>query len=193
MARSCIEWTESTWNPVRGCRQVSPGCKHCYAERMAHRFSGPGMAYEGLTRLTKAGPKWTGQVRLVEEVLDEPLRWRQPRRIFVNSMSDLFHEDVPLDFIQRVFNVMLSARRHTFQILTKRAERREELGPHLPEPEHSGRPGLYLQMRIVPAFWLYREGLRQLRAFFPASKAQRPGRSRALICAALKSDCNALH
>lgn len=120
-----IEWTDATWNPVRGCARVSPGCVNCYAEGVAVRFSGPGLAYEGLA--TKRGvdgqPRWTGKIRLLPELLDRPLRWREPRRIFVNSMSDLFHEDVPNEFIDRVWATMLLAPRHTFQVLTKRAER----------------------------------------------------------------------
>ena len=116
--RSAIEWTDATWNPLRGCSRVSAGCQHCYAERVAARFSGPGMPYEGLIHPTTRG--WNGQVRLVPEVLDQPLRWRRPRRIFVNSMSDLFHESVPDEWIDQVFAVMALAHRHTFQILTKR-------------------------------------------------------------------------
>ncbi len=129
-ALSSIEWTDRTWNPVRGCSIVSPGCIHCYAMKFAHRFSGAGKAYEGLTKQTKAGPQWTGKIRLVEDALLEPLKWRKPQRIFVNSMSDLFHEGVPDEFIDRVFAVMAlcdgtrsSGRHHTFQILTKRPER----------------------------------------------------------------------
>lgn len=121
-----IEWTDATWNPIRGCSRVSHGCENCYAERMAHRFSGKGQPYEGLTRQTKHGPVWTGKITLVEKALDLPLRWREPKRIFVNSMSDLFHENVPDDFIDRVFAVMALAPKHTFQILTKRAERMHE-------------------------------------------------------------------
>lgn len=126
MTQTSIEWTDTTWNPVRGCTPVSEGCKNCYAMRLAHRFSGPGKPYEGLTKLTTKGPRWTGDVRTVPELLDAPLRWREPRRVFVNSMSDLFHEDVPEDFIDRVFAVMAIARKHTFQILTKRPERAAE-------------------------------------------------------------------
>lgn len=126
-----IEWTETTWNPVRGCARISPGCEHCYAERMAHRFSGPGMPYEGLTHASKVGPKWTGRVRLVHEALHEPLGWRQPRVVFVNSMSDLFHEDVPDEFIASVFDTMERASIHTFQVLTKRADRLLALAPRL--------------------------------------------------------------
>lgn len=118
-----IAWTDRTWNPVRGCSIVSSGCINCYAAKQAHRFSGKGQPYEGLTKLTKAGPQWTGEARPVPEMLTLPLKWRKPSRIFVNSMSDLFHEDVPDEFIDRVFAVMHLAERHTFQILTKRAER----------------------------------------------------------------------
>lgn len=99
---------------------------NCYAARMAHRFSGEGGAYEGLTRMTSYGPKWTGKVRLVPEKLEEPLHWRKPRRIFVNSMSDLFHKDVPDHFIAAVFGVMAACPQHTFQILTKRPRRMAE-------------------------------------------------------------------
>jgi protein gp37 len=131
-AGTSIEWTEATWNPVRGCAILSPGCTNCYAMKIAHRFSGPGKAYAGLTKLTKGGPVWTGKVRTVPEAIGEPLRWQQPRRIFVNSMSDLFHKDVPDSFIARVWWVMgqcagfldPSRRRgHVFQILTKRPDR----------------------------------------------------------------------
>lgn len=123
MKKTGIQWTDSTWNPVRGCSIVSPGCSNCYAMKQAHRFSGEGKPYEGLTKMTKGGPVWTGDVALVEERLDDPEHWRKPRRVFVNSMSDLFHEGVPDDYIRRVFAVMAMARSHVFQILTKRPER----------------------------------------------------------------------
>ncbi|MBP3087006.1 DUF5131 family protein [Mycolicibacterium fortuitum] len=110
-----IEWCDSTWNPVTGCTKVSPGCDHCYAETIAHRFDG-----------TKAYPNGF-QVTLRPERLDQPLRWRKPRRIFVNSMSDLFHDDVPDDYIGSVFDVMARAEHHTFQILTKRHARMRSL------------------------------------------------------------------
>ena len=119
--RSSIEWTDATWNPLRGCSRVSDGCRNCYAERVAARFSGPGMPYEGLIHPTTRG--WNGQVRLVPEVLDQPLRWRRPRRIFVNSMSDLFHESMPNEIIAAVFGVMAAAPHHVFQVLTKRPAR----------------------------------------------------------------------
>ena len=121
--KSAIEWTDATWNPIRGCSLVSDGCRSCYAMKQAHRFSGKGQAYEGLTRLGPNGPTWTGKIALIEDALDEPLHWKKPRRVFVNSMSDLFHEGVPAEFIERVFSVMALAERHTFQVLTKRADR----------------------------------------------------------------------
>lgn len=121
--KSTIEWTDATWNPSRGCSLVSAGCTNCYAMRLAHRFSGPGGAYEGLTKTTSHGPVWTGEIRVVPELLDEPLHWSTPRRIFVNSMSDLFHEAVPDDFIGQVWRRMAWNQQHTFQILTKRPAR----------------------------------------------------------------------
>ncbi len=133
---SKIEWTESTWNPVRGCTRVSEGCRFCYAERIAARFSGKGLAYEGLAKNTKAGPRWTQQVLPVPALLNEPLKWKKPRRIFVNSMSDLFHEKVELSYIQEVFAVMEKADKHQFQVLTKRAERLLEFNSKLPWPSN---------------------------------------------------------
>ena len=120
--RTGIEWTEATWNPLRGCSRVSEGCRNCYAEAVASRFSGEGMPYEGLARKGK----WTGKIRFVQEALDRPLRWRRPRRIFVNSMSDLFHEQVHDAWIAAIFAVMFLAGQHTYQILTKRPERMRE-------------------------------------------------------------------
>lgn len=130
--KSKIEWTDVTWNPIRGCSIVSKGCTNCYAMKQAHRSSGKGGAYEGLTKLTNGGPVWTGKIKLVHELLDRPLHWKKPRRVFVNSMSDLFHEDVPDEFIASVFAVMRDARSHTFQILTKRPNRAFDL---LNDPE----------------------------------------------------------
>lgn len=118
--QSKIEWTDATWNPVRGCTKVSPGCKHCYAETFAERFRGvPGHPYEQGFDL-----------RLVPSKLEAPLDWKQPRRIFVNSMSDLFHEGVPDAYIYRVAKVMKTANWHTYQVLTKRAKRLKELLSH---------------------------------------------------------------
>jgi protein gp37 len=117
-----IEWTDATWNPITGCTKVSQGCKHCYALRFAERFRGvPGHPFQQGFDL-----------RLWEDRLELPLQWREPRRIFVNSMSDLYHERVPTSFIRKVFATMVTARQHTFQILTKRAERLGNLGPSLP-------------------------------------------------------------
>ena len=118
--KSAIEWTDATWNPIRGCSRVSEGCRNCYAERVASRFSGPGKPYEGL--VTDKG-RWNGTVKLVPEHLADPLRWQRPRRIFVNSMSDLFHEALTNEQIAAVFGVMGAAPQHTFQVLTKRPER----------------------------------------------------------------------
>jgi protein gp37 len=132
MADTDIQWTEKVWNCLRGCSRVSPGCggaAHvggCYAEKMAARFSGPGMPYEGLVTIGKQGARWTGVVRLVPKKLDEPLRWKKPRRIFVNSMSDLFHESLSNETIAAIFGVMGAAPQHTFQVLTKRAKRMRE-------------------------------------------------------------------
>jgi len=135
-SNSSIEWTESTWNPTRGCSRVSPGCVHCYAERFAHRLSGPGLPYEALTKSTSKGPRWTGKLMLAHDVLALPLSWKKARLIFVNSMSDLFHERVPLDYIKQVFDVMERAHWHRFQVLTKRSERLCELARKLPWPKN---------------------------------------------------------
>jgi protein gp37 len=130
--RTGISWTDATWNPIRGCSRVSEGCRHCYAERQALRITrfdrglgkpeGRG-AYDGLVHEVAGEARWTGQVRLVPELLDQPLRLRRPRRIFVNSMSDLFHESLSEDAILAVFVTMARAQRHTFQVLTKRPAR----------------------------------------------------------------------
>lgn len=118
---SAIEWTDETWNPTVGCSKTSPGCDNCYAINVAHRAMQP--AHEGLT-IVRDGerPDWTGEVRTLPDRLDTPLRWRKPRRVFVDSMSDLFHPDVPMEFIQRVFTTMTLAHQHTFQVLTKRSK-----------------------------------------------------------------------
>lgn len=123
--RSGIEWTEATWNPVVGCSILSAGCSRCYAMREAHRLATRlGIdKYAGTTDETKAGPVWNGTVRLHQPHLDQPLRWKRPRRIFVNSMSDLFHEALSDEDIDKVFAVMAFTRHHTFQVLTKRSER----------------------------------------------------------------------
>ncbi|MGP1678075.1 MAG: DUF5131 family protein [Burkholderiales bacterium] len=124
--KSNIEWTEMTWNPVTGCTKVSQGCKHCYAERMAARLEAMGSdRYRNGFHVT-----------LHPDLLDVPRRWRQARVVFVNSMSDLFHDDIPLAYIQRVFATMRDCPHHTFQVLTKRSERLAELAPKLPWPSN---------------------------------------------------------
>lgn len=122
MRNTSIEWTDATWNPVRGCSRISPGCKNCYAERVAARFSDPGAPFH-LFAERMPSPHWTGKTGLVEKHINDPLHWKQPRRIFVNSMSDLFHEGIPFEVIDQVFTVMVAANLHTYQILTKRADR----------------------------------------------------------------------
>jgi protein gp37 len=133
MARTSIEWTDATWNPVAGCTVISPGCTNCYAMRMAARLDAMGAAkYQNLTRKTGNRWVWTGAVRLDRATLVQPYSWRKPRRIFVNSMSDLFHPDVPSDFVVQIWKVMSEASQHTYQILTKRPERMAELTSFLP-------------------------------------------------------------
>lgn len=126
MNRSSIEWTDVTWNPVTGCNKVSAGCKNCYAERMAERLQSMG------------SPRYANgfQVTLHEHVIDKPRTWKRPRKIFVNSMSDLFHEAVPMDFIERVFDTMFSTPQHIYQILTKRSERLRQVAHLLDWPEN---------------------------------------------------------
>jgi len=144
---SGIEWTEATWNPVTGCTKVSPGCKHCYAERMARRLQAMGQAnYANGFELT-----------LQPHMLELPLRWKQPRTIFVNSMSDLFHSGVPLAYVHEVFDVMARAHWHRFQVLTKRAERLHELSPRLPWP-----PNVWVGVSVESA--RYRSRIDHLRA-----------------------------
>lgn len=125
--QSAIEWTQATWNPLVGCSRVSEGCRHCYAERQAYRAAAMGISrYDGITKKVGGEIRWTGKVALVESALELPLRWKKPRRIFVNSMSDLFHEKVPDQWIQSIFEVMLEADQHTYQVLTKRPRRMME-------------------------------------------------------------------
>jgi protein gp37 len=147
---SSIEWTESTWNPVTGCSKLSPGCKHCYAERMAERLQAMGQANY------KNGFELTLQPRMLEL----PLTWKRPQTIFVNSMSDLFHDDVPLAYVQRVFDVMRRAHWHRFQVLTKRAER---LGALDAELEWS--PNIWMGVSVESAKFVDRiNHLRRTRA-----------------------------
>jgi protein gp37 len=147
---SGIEWTEATWNPLTGCTKVSPGCKHCYAERLSRRL------------LAMGNPKYANGFRLTlhEDALDLPLRWRKPRAIFVNSMSDLFHEDVPAEFVHRVFTVMGMAHWHRFQVLTKRPERLLELDPGL-----AWQPNIWMGVSVENERYVPRvDLLRQTRA-----------------------------
>ncbi len=126
MKQSRIEWTGSTWNPVTGCTKISAGCQHCYAERMAIRLQAMGQ------------PNYKNgfQITCHEHVLELPLTWKKPQTVFVNSMSDLFHEEIPEAFIHRVFGVMKRAHWHQFQVLTKRADRLQKLAPSLPWPDN---------------------------------------------------------
>jgi protein gp37 len=120
---SGIEWTDATWNPVVGCSVISPGCTNCYAMKLAGGRMQNHPSRQGLTKPSKAGPVWTGEVRFMDDWLDQPLRWKRPRKIFVCAHSDLFHEAVPDEWIDKVFAVMALAPQHTFQVLTKRPER----------------------------------------------------------------------
>lgn len=144
---SSIEWTESTWNPVTGCTKTSPGCAHCYAERMARRLQAMGQ------------PNYVSgfDLTLQEKALELPLSWKRPQRVFVNSMSDLFHKGVPIEFIRRVFDVMCQAHWHQYQVLTKRSERLAELAPLLP-----WRPHIWMGVSVESAKYTYRiDHLRQ--------------------------------
>ncbi len=149
-AKSQIEWTESTWNPLTGCTKVSPGCVNCYAERLSKRLKAMGqLNYQNEFKLT-----------LHEDCLDLPLRWRKPQMIFVNSMSDLFHEDVPMDFIQKVFGIMRQATWHTFQILTKRSKRLINIDNQIVWPQN-----VWMGVSVENADYTYRiEHLRQTHA-----------------------------
>lgn len=118
-----IEWTDRTWNPVRGCSRVSPGCDKCFAMNFAHRFAGLGKPFDGLTTIRRGKVDWVGHARFVPDALSDPMRWREPQKIFVNSMSDLFHHSVTNEEITKVFAAMAACPQHTFQILTKRPRR----------------------------------------------------------------------
>jgi len=117
-----IAWADKVWNPLRGCSRVSAGCMNCYAERFAMRMAGPGKAYEGLVEAGPKGPRWTGKLRFVEKDLEQPLKWRKPQRVFVNSMSDFAHPDVMYEWAVKIFAVMAVCPEHTFMILTKRPD-----------------------------------------------------------------------
>lgn len=131
MTKTKIEWCDEVWNPIRGCTAVSEGCRNCYAAAMASRFSGPGQAYDGLAERTAKGPRWTGKVRFIEEHVGDPLRWTKPRKVFVNSMSDLFHPALPSVKVARIWATMAACyekrKAHVFQVLTKRPERARDL------------------------------------------------------------------
>lgn len=160
---SAIEWTDATWNPVTGCSKVSPGCAHCYAEELTQRFA----ETWGVPGLPWTPANAAENVILHPERLDQPLRWKKPRRVFVNSMSDLFHEQVPGEFIARVFNVMARSPQHVFQVLTKRPERMRDWVGYCEQSEafisHNGQKaskgGIYVadlreQPWPLPNVWL---------------------------------------
>jgi len=149
---SKIEWTEATWNPVAGCTVLSPGCTNCYAMRLASRLAVMGQAkYVGTTRKSGGRPKWNGVVKTDAPSLNIPHRWSKGRLIFVNSMSDLFHEAVPLPFIQAVFEVMEETPQHTYQVLTKRAERLEEVAKELSWPRN-----VWMGVSVESKAYMYR-------------------------------------
>jgi len=133
MAETSIEWTDATWNPVAGCTILSPGCTNCYAMRMAARLELMGVdKYRGLTRKSGGRSVWTGRLSLDRKALAIPKTWKKPRQIFVNSMSDLFHADVPAEFIAEVWSTMAATPQHTYQILTKRPDRMTAITADLP-------------------------------------------------------------
>lgn len=149
MAETNISWTDRVWNPVVGCSRVSPGCENCYAEAFAYRLEKMGQArYRGLTVLGNDGPRWSREVRQVPEVLAHPLKWRKPLRVFVNSMSDLFHEALPFEYVAAVFGVMAAAPQHTFQVLTKRPARALEFFRRI---EEFGGLGRYIRSQRHPS------------------------------------------
>lgn len=152
MAETSIEWTDATWNPVAGCTILTAGCTNCYAMRMAARLEAMGVEkYSGLTRKTGSRAKWTGKIYLDRNSLSIPATWTKPRRVFVNSMSDLFHADVPAEFIADVWKVMEETPRHTYQILTKRPDRMMEIVPGLPKL-----PNVWLGTSVENSQVLYR-------------------------------------
>lgn len=163
MAETSIEWTDATWNPVAGCSIMSAGCTNCYAMRMAARLDAMGMEkYQDLTRKTGGRAKWTGKLYLDEAALGIPASWKRPRNVFVNSMSDLFHPDVPIDFIRRVWGVMSETRRHTYQILTKRPDRMAQV---LTAKDFELLPNVWLGTSVEDARVIHRlDELRQVPA-----------------------------
>lgn len=161
--QSDIEWTDATWNPISGCVVLSPGCSHCYAMRMASRLQAMGhSAYRGVTKKVNGRPVWTGRLHIREDVLEVPLRWRKPRKIFVNSMSDLFQDGVPEAFIHRVWDVMEQTPQHIFQILTKRPENMRDF---LSKSSIPLLPNVWLGTSVENARFVSRiNALRQVRA-----------------------------
>ncbi len=154
MAETSIEWTDATWNPVAGCTVLTAGCTNCYAMRMAARLEAMGTEkYRGLTRKSGGRTVWTGKIRLDAKSLDAPRAWSKPRKVFVNSMSDLFHDDVPIEFIARVWDVMKDTPRHTYQILTKRPERMAEV---LAKPQFEILSNVWLGASVEDDRVLYR-------------------------------------
>jgi protein gp37 len=161
MADTSIEWTDATWNPVAGCTVISPGCTNCYAMRMAARLDAMGMEkYRALTRKSGGRPVWTGKVRVDQAALAIPMKWKKPRRIFVNSMSDLFHENVPAEFVRQVWTAMQATPQHTYQVLTKRPDRMALITSSLPLLKN-----VWLGTSVENSDYLYRiDDLRKVRA-----------------------------
>lgn len=161
MAETSIEWTDATWNPVAGCTVLSPGCTNCYAMRMAARLDAMGAKkYRSLTRKSGGRSVWTGKIVLDREALAAPTKWKKPRQIFVNSMSDLFHVDVPGDFVGAVWSTMKSTPQHTYQILTKRPDRMAVITSSLPML-----PNVWLGTSVESAEYLDRiDALRQVKS-----------------------------
>jgi protein gp37 len=161
MAETSIEWTDATWNPIAGCTILSPGCTNCYAMRMAARLEMMGVdKYRGLTRKSGGRAVWTGKMTLDREALEIPKSWKKPRQIFVNSMSDLFHADVPAGFIGDVWATMAATPRHTYQVLTKRPDRMAEITAGL-----RMLPNVWLGTSVETAEYLHRiDDLRRVTA-----------------------------
>ena len=152
MSKTKIEWTESTWNPIAGCNVISPGCTNCYAMRMAARLEAMGQTkYTKTTRISGGRAKWTGHLVIDEKSLNTPFKWHSGRMIFVNSMSDIFHDTIPFEFLRSVFSVMQETPRHTYQVLTKRAENLERLAPRLPWA-----PNVWMGVSIESADYVWR-------------------------------------
>ena len=157
--KSAIEWTDVTWNPTTGCDRTSPGCDHCYALTLAKRLKAMGVArYQNDGDPRTSGPGF--KLTVHEDMIEVPYRWRNPRLVFVNSMSDLFHDEVPADFIRRIFSVMADTPRHTYQVLTKRSKRLMRLAPDLPWP-----PNVWMGVSVENASYRFRiDHLRQVPA-----------------------------